>query len=266
MSKGATTSTAEINPDLLAMYKEVYSGAKSASEIDFLPYESELTAGFNPDQLGAFDYTRGAVGQSMGYNPRGLLNTMGTEALDISPYQNIYQQEVIDASLNDLERARQIQQIGAGDRAAQASAFGGSRHGVLESEADRAYYDAASRMASGLRAEGFDKASQLGLTDRDYKTGVQSGLLSDQYRNIGLLSGIGAQQQALQQAGYGTNYDQYLRSFDYPARQLNLLTQGVSFLPSAVGRTDTRGTGFGDVLGAGAGLLGAALSGGYFNS
>ena len=36
MSKGATTSTAEINPDLLAMYKEVYSGAKSASEIDFL--------------------------------------------------------------------------------------------------------------------------------------------------------------------------------------------------------------------------------------
>jgi hypothetical protein len=90
-------------------------------------------------------------------------------------------------------------------------------------------------------------------------------LLSDQYRNIGLLSGIGAQQQALQQAGYGTNYDQYLRSFDYPARQLNLLTQGVSFLPSAVGRTDTRGTGFGDVLGAGAGLLGAALSGGYFS-
>ena len=42
MSKGSTTTNTEINPELLAMYKEVYSGAKSASEIPFQPYRLKL--------------------------------------------------------------------------------------------------------------------------------------------------------------------------------------------------------------------------------
>jgi hypothetical protein len=171
----------------------------------------------------------------------------------VSAWSNPYQQQVIDAAIGDLGRSRQIQQIQAGDRAAAASAFGGARHGILESEADRAYYDAVGRTTAGLRHQGFQTAADLGMTDRDYRTAIQQGLLGDQYQNLGLLSGIGGQQQALQQAGYSADYDQYGRAFDYPARQLGLLTSGVSFLPSQAGSTVSKSVGFGDVLG---GLLG----------
>ena len=255
MSKGSTST--EINPDILDMYKEVYASAKSAADLDFLPYEGELTAGFNPDQLGAFDQVRGMFGESMAYDPRGMLAQYGTQPLDISAYANPYQEQVIDAAIGDLERSRQIQQVQAGDKAARASAFGGSRHGVLESEADKAYYDAVGRTTAGLRHQGFETAAQLGMTDREYRTAIQQGLLGDQYRNLGLLSGIGGQQQAQQQAGYSADYDQYGRAFDYPARQLGLLTSGVSFLPSQAGSTVSRSVGFGDILG---GLLGLGSS------
>ena len=255
MSKGSTST--EINPDILEMYKEVYASAKSAADLDFLPYEGELTAGFNPDQLASFDQVRGMFGESMAYDPRGALAGMATDSLDVSAWSNPYQQQVIDAAIGDLGRSRQIQQIQAGDRAAAASAFGGARHGILESEADRAYYDAVGRTTAGLRHQGFETAAQLGMTDRDYRTAIQQGLLGDQYRNLGLLSGIGGQQQALQQAGYSADYDQYGRAFDYPARQLGLLTSGVSFLPSQAGSTTSRSIGFGDILG---GLLGLGSS------
>ena len=255
MSKGSTTT--EINPDILNMYKEVYATAKDTSALPFLPYEGELTAGFTPDQLGSFDQVRGMFGESMAYDPRGMLAQYGTQPLDISAYANPYQEQVIDAAIGDLERSRQIQQIQAGDRAAAASAFGGSRHGVLESEADKAYYDAVGRTTAGLRHQGFQTAADLGMTDREYRTAIQSGMLDDQYRNLGLLSGIGAQEQALQQTAYDTDYDQYGRVFDYPARQLGLLTSGVSFLPSQAGSTVKQKVGFGDILG---GLLGLGSS------
>ena len=255
MSKGSTST--EINPDILDMYKEVYASAKSAADLPFLPYEGELTAGFNPDQLGAFDQVRGMFGESMAYDPRGALAQMGTDPLDISAYANPYQTQVIDAAIGDLGRSRQIQQIQAGDRAAAASAFGGARHGILESEADRAYFDSVGRTTAGLRHQGFETAAELGMTDRDYRTAIQQGLLGDQYRNLGLLSGIGGQQQAQQQAGYNAAYDQFGRVVDYPGRQLGLLTSGVSFLPSQAGSTTSGSLGFGDILG---GLLGLGSS------
>ena len=109
MSKGSTTT--EINPDILNMYKEVYATAKDTSALPFLPYEGELTAGFNPDQLGAFDQVRGMFGESMAYDPRGMLAQYGTQPLDVSVWSNPYQTDVINAAISDLERSRQIQQI-----------------------------------------------------------------------------------------------------------------------------------------------------------
>jgi len=266
MSKGTTTATADINPDLLEMYKEVYSGAKSASELDFLPYDGDLVAGFNPDQLASFGQVRGMLDESMGYDPRGALAGLATDPLDISAYANPYQTDVINAAISDLERSRQIQQIQAGDRAAAASAFGGARHGILESEADRAYFDSVGRTTAGLRHQGFETAAQLGMSDRDYRTGVQQGMLGDQYQTLGLLGGIGAQQQAVQQAGLDAAYGQYGRVFDYPARQLGLLLSGVSHLPPAVGETVKQKTGAGDYLGALSGLLGISMQSGMWGN
>ena len=253
MSKGAATATTELDPQLKEKYLEAYSGIKSAADIPFTAYSGDLVAGFNPDQMDAFAATRGMFGDAMSYNPRGELYNMGTGPLDISQYQNPYQEQVIDASINDLNRARQLQQMSAQDRAIQAGAFGGSRSGILEAESDRAFYDAVGRTAAGLRSQGFDKASQLGMMDRDYRTGIQSGMLGDQYQTLGLLGGIGGQQQGLGQAGLDAQFGEFARGVDFPLRQAGLLSSAISGLPFEGTETQRKKTGFGDVLG---GLLG----------
>ena len=113
MSNGAATATTELDPQLKGKYLETYEGIKSAADIPFTPYSGDLVSGFNPDQLDTFAATRGMFGDSMGYNPRGELAGMATGPLDISQYQNPYQDQVIDAAINDLDRARQIQQTQA---------------------------------------------------------------------------------------------------------------------------------------------------------
>ena len=56
--------------------------------------------------------------------------------------------------------------------------------------------------------------------------------LADQYRNFGLLSGIGNQQQALNQAGLDFDYNEFLRGHDDPYRKLSALTGAVSGMPT----------------------------------
>lgn len=86
---------------------------------------------------------------------------------DISQYTNPYQSEVIDTTLDALDRQRQIQQQQNAAGATQAGAFGGSRHGVVEAETNRAYADQAAQTAAMLNAQGFDTAAGLQQADAD---------------------------------------------------------------------------------------------------
>jgi len=249
MSKGATTSATSLDPQLKEKYLQAYSGIQSAAEIPFTPYTGDLVSGFNPDQLDTFAATRGMFGDAMGYNPRAELAGMATGPLDIAQYQNPYQEQVIDAAINDLDRARQIQIADSQDRAIGAGAFGGSRSAILEGDADRGYYDAVGRTAAQLRSQGFDTAAGLGMQDRGFRAGLQGGLLGDQYQTLGLLGGIGGQQQGLGQSGLDATYGQFGRAVDYPLRQAGLLSSAISGLPFEGQTTQRKKTGFGDVLG-----------------
>jgi hypothetical protein len=75
-----------------------------------------------------------------------------------SQFQNPYTDQVVNNSLNDLERARQMQMNQIGASAQAAGAFGGSRHGLVESETNRNFADRAGNMAGNLRMQGFDNA------------------------------------------------------------------------------------------------------------
>lgn len=84
---------------------------------------------------------------------------------NMQQYMNPYTQQVVDTSLQDLERSRQLAQQQGAAQAVKAKAFGGSRQGVAEAETNRAYADQAARTAAGLRSQGFDTASQLAQSD-----------------------------------------------------------------------------------------------------
>lgn len=135
---------------------------------------------------------------------------------DIDPYMNPFTQNVVETSLADLERQRQIQQQGTAAQAAQAGAFGGSRQGVAESLTNEAFARQAAQTAAGLRQAGFTQAQQQAQQDIQRRleasrlnqaTGLQASLANQQ---TGLQAQTANQRAALEAAR--ANQDAALRA------------------------------------------------------
>jgi len=95
------------------------------------------------------------------------------------------------------------------------------------------------------------------------QAGLLGGELSEQYRTLGLLSGIGGQQRALEQARIQAQRAEFERELDFPLRQLGLLQAASGQIsPAVIGQRQQKETGLGDILSAGAGLTAAAFTGG----
>ena len=78
MSKGSTSTKAELPAWQRQMYEEAYNLGKGVSQQPFIPYTGAQVAGFNPDQLRQFEATRGMVGASQQYDPRAGLQALAT--------------------------------------------------------------------------------------------------------------------------------------------------------------------------------------------
>ena len=85
----------------------------------------------------------------------------------LNKYMNPYRSQVIDTTMEALDRQRQIQQQQNAASATQAGAFGGSRQGVLEAETNRGFADQAAQTMAALNAQGFDTAASLQQADAD---------------------------------------------------------------------------------------------------
>jgi len=336
--------TTQIDPAQQAMYEDLYRRSQGIAAQPFVPYTGKRVAGFSPDQLRAFQATRGMFEAGQQYDPltglqeltqaptptiqpvtgfqaptiqslqgpqaaqiggvsgpqfRGLLD------VDIGAYQSPYTQQVIEQSMADIQRQADISRGQAQSRAIGAGAFGGSRSALLESESQRPYIEQMARTAAGLRESGFQQAQQAALSDlaRQQQLGVlgtelqqqraleqarlgqqagltgfeaqqqramrqaelaqQAGLsgqdiqarmalrqpelelearrlrgsglqniLGEQYRSLGLLGGIGGQQQLLQQRALDVPYGEFQRALQYPKEQFGLLSQAVTGTPS----------------------------------
>lgn len=292
MSKGATTQTAEVPDYLQDLYTEASRRGLEAADIPFQPYTGEMVAGFTPDQMQAMQATRGLFGQAMDLDPRSNLAALarqGTPTVqaaslldtDIARYQDPFTEQVLEPALADIQRRQDMQQQRAQDRAIRAGAFGGSRSALIESEATRPFAEEAAQTIAGLRSAGFGQAlnmaerdaarrqqaainqANLELRAREQQAGLLGGELGEQYRTLGLLSGIGGQQQALEQARLQTQRAEFDRELGFPAYQLGLLnTAAGGISPAVIGQRTQKETGLGDILGAGAGLASAYFTGG----
>ena len=442
MSKGSTSTKAELPAWQKQMYEEAYNLGKGVSQQPFIPYTGAQVAGFNPDQLRQFEATRGMVGASQQYDPRAGLQALATAPtptispvtgrtaqigqvaapqaasiqaiptfggatiqqlqgptaaqigtvqapqfrglldVDMGAYQSPYQQQVIDLALQDIQRQSDLARGQAQSRAIGAGAFGGSRSALIESEATRPFAEQAARTAASLRQSGFQQAQQAAQADlarqqqlgvfgaeqeqqralqqaqleqqagltgfgaereralrqadlaqqaglagqdiaaqraiqqaqlqqqagllgaeqaqqraleqarlaqqtgmaeldiagraammqpelelraRQQQAGLLGGQLEDQYRSLGLLGGVGQQQQQLQQRAMDEAYNEFLRASGYGQEQLGTLLSGLSGMPALISQRTKKKTGMGDVLGAVAGIGGSLASGGFFN-
>tara|TARA_R100000234_G_C4993171_1_gene176538 strand:- start:825 stop:1709 length:885 start_codon:yes stop_codon:yes gene_type:complete len=237
---GGDVTTQTIDPATQARYDDLYNRAKGVANQPFVPYTGPRVAGFNPDQLQSFDATRNMFNQSMSYDPRGNLNQLGYQQTptllntDLAAYQNPYQTQVIDNTLGDLNRARQMQIQSDQDAAIGRGAFGGSRSALLEAETNRNFADRAGNIAANLRSQGFDRATDLAGRDinnlfrnRQFQSNIFGDQINDQFRTLGLLSGAGLGQQRLQQGAMDRGYGEFQRALNYGPQQLGLLSSAV---------------------------------------
>lgn len=114
-----------------------------------------------------------------------------------------YTQDVIDASLKDIERSRGMAQVPNSTAAAQAGAFGGTRQALLESETNRAYGDIAAKTSADLRLQRLQTALQM--LDSDQGRSMQAQL-ANQGADTGaaLANANNATQASLTNAGLTT--------------------------------------------------------------
>ena len=100
-------------------------------------------------------------------------------------------------------------------------------------------------------------APELELRARQQQAGLLGGLQGSQLQNLGLLSGIGAQQQALQQRGIDAARGEFQRALGYGPQQLSLLQAGMGTPLVTTTQTGRQSTGLGDILGGVTGIFGS---------
>ncbi len=139
--------------------------------------------GFGASGVNAQGYGAAGTG-SQGYGASQMFGapTVGAQNVtagqlagtDLSQYQNPYENQVVQSTLSDLDRSRQMAMGQAGAQATAAGAFGGSRLALMEAETNRSFADQAARSAGQLRQAGFNQAQ--GMAQQDIAGRMQAGL------------------------------------------------------------------------------------------
>ena len=204
----------------------------------------------------------------------------GTGAGSIASYSSPFQQQVIDTTLQEFDKQRQIQQ---NQQAAAAlgvpGAFGGGREGVM-----RAEYQASSdlnraKILADLQQRGFQQAQQARQQDLSNQMGIsqlQSGLggaaQGFSRAQISGLGTLGAQQQAQNQAVLDAQRQAAQMAVQDPRRRLSMLGQGIAGLTPGAGTVEFGTSGDTGTQQAsplmqalGIGLAGADIYGRIFN-
>jgi hypothetical protein len=284
MSKGGgggtqtTIAKQELDPQLKAAY------------MGNLQQAQQVAAGLAPRQFAGFDplYSQGeqmALGAATGPGSQALNQSIGVAqgltSFDpaqvgfdqrlVEQYYNPFQQQVIDTTLQDIERQRQMASQNLGQQATAARAFGGSRQGVAEGVMAGEFGRTAAQTAANLRQQGYQGALQASMAQQ--LANQQAGLAGAQFR-LGAgqqLAGLGqartaADLMAAQTAmGLGGARQQFAQQQLDAARNLELerlgITQSALGLTSpTMGATQTQ-TGPGAYTNPIAGGLGGALAG-----
>lgn len=231
MSKGGknqtTTQTTMIDPAARAAYLSNLDLARStAGGLGVQQY-----AGFDPMYQEA---EKRAYELSM--KPFG--------AEDIAAFQNPYESQVVQQSLQDIEQSRQMAALRDAQQATAAKAFGGSRAGVQGALTNEAALREAARTASGLRSAGYGQAAQLAQAARGINlAGLQNAM------NLGLT------RQQFEQMKLDA-------ARNLPLQRLAIQQAAMSAQPANLGST-TIGT-QPMQRNVGAGILGGALAGSKF--
>lgn len=304
-STSTSTSTSSIDPQQRAMLNDVYNRAKSVIDQPYQAYGGQTLAGPNATQTQAYGMATDAAtsnvgGATLNQAIQGTQAVAGYQPMQVNAgnslgmvgsYMNPYLENVAGNVLSNLDRARTMTLQDNATKADAAHAFGGSRHGVIDAETNRNFFDTAGNQISQLFSQGYDTALGAANTDLNRSLTAQTtnatnaadaarlGLassqqlagLSDQQRqqafgNAALLEGVGNTQQAQTQAALDDQYAKWLEAENYDRNNVGFLANIVNGMPSFGGTTSGTSTstqpssGFLGGLGSTLGAIGTGLS------
>ena len=179
-------------------YLQAGLGAMRAGE------QAARTTGLGGLQEG-FDLTRGAAQELRGVS--GQYQPSMAQS-----FMNPYEEQVVQQAMRDIAREGQIREQGLQAQAAASGAFGGSRQAIAEQELARNVMEQQARTGGQLRSAGYQQASQQAqqafeqARQRQLAGAAQLGQFG---QGIGALAQTGGQlgtqlsQMGLQQAGLG---------------------------------------------------------------
>ena len=177
----------------------------------YQPYIAEA------QRLGGVDPTTGKITQT-GY----------AEALQ--PFMSPYQTQIIDQTLSEFDRQRQIQEQAIRDAAVRAGAFGGGREGVQLAEFGAQSGRERGLLQSGLLQQGFNQAQQLASQAAQQQLGLAGLVPSLQQQDISTLGQVGATQQAQAQAQLDAQREAARAAAYEPYERLGFYGSGVTGL------------------------------------
>ena len=196
----------------------------------------------------ALDYAGQGIGSYMPFlQGAGDLYGQTTAKFDPTSYQQFmdpYTEEVIKQQYSDINRLGNQQQQNLADSAIQAGAFGGGRQAIGSAEIGRNVLDQQARTGSQLRSQGFQQAMGSAMSNFQNRMGrlgsaagglasLGASIPSLKQQELGFLFDIGARQQAQQQAGLDTLYQNQLRQQMEPYQRLGFLSDIFQGAPSS---------------------------------
>jgi len=192
-------------------------GQDYAKQLTALTATPINTGTFAPQVQGQDQYQKDAyslAGQGIGsYQPflaeaqrlggvdpsTGQVTAAGVTAAQ-QPFMSPYQSQIIDQSLAEFDRQKQIREQGISDQATMSGNLGGGREGVQLAEYGAQSDRERALLQSGLLQQGFNQAQQQAGLARQNQLGLAGLVPQLQTGDISLLGQIGSTQQAQGQA------------------------------------------------------------------
>ena len=223
-------------------HERAITAAEELATTPYQPFPGPRVAGVSEDTLAGSQGIRERQGIGVGQIYPAYSTTMGTTGAiteaERNQYMNPYLSAVGGQTEREMLRGHQQQQVATEAAATRAGAYGGARHGVVESEANRNYSRNVGDMWERVHATGFDAAQKAAQGTRtiSQRGAATAGQLAGQgqnmaYQDLQSRMGVGQLQEQRAQQNLDIGYQDYLRQQDYPWQQLSNLGGVLSGAP-----------------------------------
>lgn len=246
-----------------------YAQAQNVAATPLQQYQGQMVADTAPQTQQMWNLAAQApsVGQGQyAAATAGDLNALGSAPTpvtagqlsntDLSPYMNPFTNDVIDTTKAQMLQTNALSQDQAGNAASSAGAFGGSRQGIQQGQAQAQGAMNIGQMVAQLQQANFQQA-QAGATgdinrnlqaDTTNQGAAQAKINSDilasqglqntgtamnntNVANAGLLTAAGASQSMQAQSQINAQMAKFNEARNYPTQQLGVLESSLGMTP-----------------------------------